>query len=109
MRDAMLASDLPPPTFDYEDGYLVVRLRGNRAPKNKIQIAPEKLADLSAYELKIIEMISRSGPVTARKIASTLRVDITTARRYLRKLLSKKIINKTGAGSRVSYSLFVPS
>jgi ATP-dependent DNA helicase RecG len=109
MRDAMLASDLPPPTFDYEDGYLVVRLRGDRTPKNKVQIAPEELADLSAYELKIIEMISRSGPVTARKIASTLRVDITTARRYLRKLLSKKIINKTGTGSRVSYSLFARS
>jgi predicted HTH transcriptional regulator len=105
MRDAMLDSDLPLPTFDYEDGYLVVRLRGNRMPKNKLQ----ELADLSAYELKIIEMISRSGPVTARKIASTLRVDITTARRYLRKLLSKKIIIKTGAGSRISYSLSVRS
>ncbi|HEY4272960.1 MAG TPA: ATP-binding protein [Candidatus Udaeobacter sp.] len=108
MRDAMLASDLPPPTFDYEDGYLVVRLRGNRTPKNKVQITAKELADLSAYELKIIEMISHSGPVTARKIASTLRVDITTARRYLRKLLTKKIINKTGSGSRVSYSLFGP-
>jgi ATP-dependent DNA helicase RecG len=102
MRDAMLSSNLPPSTFDCEGGYLVVRLRGN---KNKPQIPSEQLARLSPYELRIVEMISRSGSVTARKIAKTLRVDITTARRYLRKLLSKEVIRKRGSGSKISYSL----
>lgn len=102
MRDAMIRSGLPSPEFDYDGGYLVVTLRGN---KRKPQISQEQLLELSPPELKIVNMISRTGATTARKIAQTLRVDITTARRHLRKLLGKKIIDKTGSGSKISYSI----
>jgi ATP-dependent DNA helicase RecG len=105
MRDAMVSSGLPIPTFTHEGGYLVVTLRGNPNPKDKIHLSPKQLADLSPYELKIIELISRKGPVTARKCASALGVDVTTARRYLRKLAAKKLIARAGTGPNITYSL----
>jgi ATP-dependent DNA helicase RecG len=104
MRDAMVESGLPAPTFTYDAGYLVATLLGNPNLKKKIQFSPDQLVDLSVYELKIIEIISRKGPVTARNIASALRVDLTTARRYLRRLGSKGLVERSGTGPNVMYS-----
>jgi ATP-dependent DNA helicase RecG len=108
MRDAMIEAGLQAPTFAYDGGYLLVTLHGN-GRTNRIQISPSQLTNLSRIELKIVEMISRKGPVTARRVASTLRVDITTARRHLRRLIGRKLIARKGTGPDVTYSFVAPS
>jgi ATP-dependent DNA helicase RecG len=105
MRDAMLAAGLPKPSFAHEGGYLIVTLRSDRGTKRGPGLSSEQLADLSARELKIIDFISRKGSVTAQQCASTLRVDVTTARHYLRQLIAKKLIVRSGSGPKIIYSL----
>lgn len=105
MRDAMVAVGLPQPSFAHEGGYLVVTLTANRNSRRSIGLSSEQRADLSPRELKVIDVISRKGAITAQQCASTLRVDVTTARRYLRRLVAKDLIVRTGSGTKVSYSL----
>jgi ATP-dependent DNA helicase RecG len=105
MRDAMLAIGLPKPSFAHEGGYLIVTLRADRIAKRQPGLSSEQLADLSAPELKIIDFISRKGSATARQCASTLRVDVTTARDYLRRLIAKNLVVRLGSGPKIIYSL----
>lgn len=105
MRDAMLAVGLPKPSFAHEGGYLIVTLRADRIAKRQASLSSEQLADLSARELKIIDFISRKGSATAQQCASKLRVNVTTARDDLRRLIAKKIVIRSGSGPKIIYSL----
>ncbi|MFZ1219167.1 MAG: DeoR family transcriptional regulator, partial [Chthoniobacterales bacterium] len=105
MRDAMVAVGLPKPSFAHEGGYLIVTLRGDRVTKRGLLLSSTLLTDLSARELKIINLISRKGSATAQNCASALGVDVTTARSDLRRLIAKGFVVRSGSGPKIIYSL----
>lgn len=104
MRDAMVKHGLEPPLFSVEDGYFVVTLRGTRRKTEKDKRDKLDLV-LNEMETKLVSLLRKRGQLAASECAIKLKVDVTTARRYLRNLMGRGIVVQSGTGPKTKYRI----
>jgi ATP-dependent DNA helicase RecG len=104
MRDAMVKHGLEPPLFSVEDGYFVVSLRGTGRKTEKDERDKLDLM-LNEMETKLVNLLRKRGQLAASECAANLKVDVTTARRYLRNLMSRGIVVQSGTGPKTKYRI----
>jgi ATP-dependent DNA helicase RecG len=105
MRDTMMEHGLRPPLFDFADGYFVVTLPGHEQAWSSVRVAPGLLAKLEQQEQRVINLVMTRGRLATSECAKELDVDVATARRHLRKLVDKGLLEIRGSGPRLAYYL----
>jgi predicted HTH transcriptional regulator len=105
VRDAMISHGLRPPVFDFADGYFVVTLPGQEQLWSSTRLAPGLLAKLGRQEQKIVNLVMTRGRLSASECAKKLDVDVATARRHLKKLVDRGVLETRGSGPQLAYHL----
>jgi len=105
MRDAMISHGLRPPVFDFADGYFVVTLPGQEQVWTNIRLAPGLQAKLGRQAPKILDLVMTRGRLSASECAKELDVDVATARRHLRILVDRGVLETRGSGPQLAYHL----
>ena len=105
MRDTMVTHGLRPPIFNFMDGYFVATLPGHDQAWATVRVAPGLLGKLEPQEQKIVDSVMIRGRIGASECAKELDVNVATARRYLRKLVDKGLLESRGSGPRLAYYL----
>jgi len=93
-----LGQGLPEPLFEETAGSFVVTLR-------KYHITEEVRKGLNEKEKAIISRLEKKGTITSGEIQKMFNVSRNTANRYLKKLLSLKLIESHGEGKSIYYVL----
>jgi predicted HTH transcriptional regulator len=101
----MVTHGLRPPIFNFVDGYFVVMLPGHDQAWATVRVAPGLLGKLDPQEQKIVDSVMIRGRIAASECAKELDVNVATARRYLRKLVDKGLLESRGSGPRLAYYL----
>jgi ATP-dependent DNA helicase RecG len=105
MRDSMMTHGLRSPVFDFVDGYFVVMLPGHDQAWATVRVGPGLLAKLEQQQQRIIDLVMTRGRLATSECAKELNVDVATARRHLRKLVDKGLLESRGSGPRLAYYL----
>jgi len=105
MRDTMMEHGLRPPVFDFADGYFVVTLPGHEQAWSSIRVAPGLWAKLERQEQRVINLVMTRGRLATSECAKELDVGVATARRHLRKLVDKGLLESRGSGPQLAYYL----
>lgn len=93
-----LRQGLPEPLFEEKAGSFVVTLR-------KYHLTEEVRKGLNEREKVIISRLEKDGKITSGEVQKMFNVSRDTANRYLKKLLSLKLIEKHGEGKSTYYVL----
>ena len=104
MRDILKDHGLPPPEFNYEDGYFVVTIYARKREPGKIQISEDLLKKLTKRQVKIVEYIFKEGRITSQECANKFKISKSTAKRELRIIQRLDIIERKGSGSSIYYT-----
>lgn len=107
MRDAATDAALPPPTYAWEDPYLVLTLYRSAAGAAD-EIARTGLDRIKPEDREALEFLVTMAVATRKEFAEAMGVDNRKAQRQLKRLIDAGFIYTKGAGPATRYVVATP-
>jgi len=105
MRDLLEENGLPPPQFNIDSGYFVVKFSSSLYSARGTRLSPKLLSRLSKIQNDIVEWVIQKGRITSAEYAERVKIHKSTARRQFNKLEELGILEKSGSGRSTHYVL----
>ena len=94
MHDSLQEAELEPPEFEIIDGFFIVTFLSHLKPRLTTQLEEQILKQLSNRQRAAIDHIYEHSQISSDEYAQRYDIDLSTARRDLRKLVNLGILKK---------------
>jgi len=94
MYDSLKEAELEPPEFDLIDGFFIVTFLSHLKPRLTTQLKEQTLKQLSQRQGDAIDYIYEQTRISSEEYAKRYDIDVSTARRDLRKLINLGVLKK---------------
>ena len=98
MHDSLQEAELEPPEFEIIDEFFIVTFPSHLKPRLTTQLEDGILKQLSSRQLNAVDHIYESMAISSNDYAQRYDLDLSTARRDLRKLVTLGILKKRYVG-----------